>query len=156
MADVWPIQWHVVPEPRIILQGAATWWIHCHDSRAACHIAGCKNSIHHTENRFSAIFFFYFLNAVRAVRSGGFRIVSDTLVLLMLRLKGQLVTQILYAMIPYIHLFVCLSVCLCVCSFVCSCVCRHSRVVAATKGVFIATQLNSTKLDSVNNSWLSL
>ena len=28
------IQRHVVPEPRITLQGAATWWIHCHDSRA--------------------------------------------------------------------------------------------------------------------------
>ena len=55
--------------------------------------------------------FFGFFNAVRALRSGGFRIVSDTLVLLMLRLKGQLVTQILYAMIPYIHLSVCLSVC---------------------------------------------
>jgi len=38
--------------------------------------------------------FFGFFNAVRALRSGGFRIVSDTLVLLMLRLKGQLVTQI--------------------------------------------------------------
>ena len=35
------IQWHVIPEPRITLQGAATWWIHCHDSRATCHIAGC-------------------------------------------------------------------------------------------------------------------
>ena len=34
------IQWHVIPETRITLQGAATWWIHCHDSRATCHIAG--------------------------------------------------------------------------------------------------------------------
>jgi len=23
------------------LQGAATWWIHFHDSRATCHIPGC-------------------------------------------------------------------------------------------------------------------
>jgi len=54
------------------LQGAATWWIHCHYSRAACHIAGCshltksmswschiagcKNSIRHIENRFSPYF----------------------------------------------------------------------------------------------------
>jgi len=30
---------HVIPEPRITLQGAATWSIHCHDSRATCHIA---------------------------------------------------------------------------------------------------------------------
>ena len=37
------IQWHVIPEPRIILQGAATWWIHTHDSRATCHIAGCSH-----------------------------------------------------------------------------------------------------------------
>jgi len=33
------IQWHVIPEPRIILHGAATWWIHCHDSSATCHSA---------------------------------------------------------------------------------------------------------------------
>jgi len=57
------------------LQGAATWWIHCHDSRATCHIAGCShlaksmswschtagcnNSIRHIENRFSPYFIFY-------------------------------------------------------------------------------------------------
>ena len=35
------IQWHVIPEPPAILQGAATWRIQCHDSRATCHIAGC-------------------------------------------------------------------------------------------------------------------
>ena len=34
------IQCHVIPEPHITLQGAATWWIHCHDSRATCNIAG--------------------------------------------------------------------------------------------------------------------
>jgi len=43
------IQWHVIPEPRIILQGAATWWIHCHVSRATCRIAGCKNSIRYID-----------------------------------------------------------------------------------------------------------
>jgi len=69
------IQWHVIPEPRITLQGAATWWIYCHDSRATCHIAGCshltklmswscpfagcKNSIRHIENRFSTYFIFF-------------------------------------------------------------------------------------------------
>jgi len=53
-------------------------WIHCHDFRATCHIAecshlaksmswsyhiaGCKNSIRHIENRFSPYFIlFYFL-----------------------------------------------------------------------------------------------
>jgi len=72
----WGIQWHVIPEPPAILQAAATWWIHCHDSRATCHIAGysnlaksmswschiarCKNSIRHIENRFSP-YFIYFL-----------------------------------------------------------------------------------------------
>jgi len=35
------IQWHVIPQPPATLQGAANWWIQCHDSRATCHIAGC-------------------------------------------------------------------------------------------------------------------
>ena len=48
----------------------------------SCHIAGCKNSISHIENRFSPhfIFFVCFLIAFWALTSGGFRIVSDTLV----------------------------------------------------------------------------
>ena len=66
------IQWHVIPEPPATLQGATIWWIHCHDSRAtchiagcshlaksmswSCHIAGCKDSIRHIENRFSPYF----------------------------------------------------------------------------------------------------
>jgi len=37
------IQRHIIPEPRITLQGAATCWIHCHVSRATCHIAGCSH-----------------------------------------------------------------------------------------------------------------
>ena len=40
-----------------------------------CHIAECKNSIRHIENRYSPY-------AVWALTSGGFRIASDTLVLL--------------------------------------------------------------------------
>jgi len=52
----------------------------CHP-RATCHIAGCKNFIRHIENRFSPYFLFFFVcNAVSALTSGGFRIVSDTLV----------------------------------------------------------------------------
>ena len=74
------IQWHVIPEPRITLQGAATWWIHCHDFRVTCHIAGCKNSTRHIENRLCHILFFFVFNVVQALTSGGFRIVSDTLV----------------------------------------------------------------------------
>jgi len=66
---------HVIPQPPATLQGAATWWIHCHDSRAtcnmagcdhlakslswSCHIAWCNNSIRHIENRFFAIFIFF-------------------------------------------------------------------------------------------------
>jgi len=96
MADVWRLQWHVIPEPRITLQGAATWWIHCRDSKAICHIAGCshlaksvswschitgcKNSIRHIENRLSPYFFLVFFYCIWALTSGGFRIVSDTLV----------------------------------------------------------------------------
>jgi len=48
--------------------------------RATCHIAGCNNSIRYIENRFSPYFIFWFFNAVWALTSGGFRIVSDTLV----------------------------------------------------------------------------
>jgi len=61
----------------VTLQGrpTATWWIHCRDPKAtchiagcshlaksmlwSCHIAGCKNSIRHTEHRFPAIFNFF-------------------------------------------------------------------------------------------------
>jgi len=60
---------------------------HCRCSHLAksmswsCHIAGCNNSIRHTENRFSPYFIFYlFFNAVWTLTSGDFRIVSDTLV----------------------------------------------------------------------------
>jgi len=83
------IQWHVIPEPRITLQGAATWWIHCHNSRATCqiagcsylaksvswlcHIAGCKNSIRHVENCFSPYFIlFLFLMQFRLWRAAAF------------------------------------------------------------------------------------
>ena len=59
MADVWANSMACHPEPRITLQGAATWWIYCHDSRATCHIAGCKNSIRHIKNRFSPYIIFF-------------------------------------------------------------------------------------------------
>jgi len=57
------------------------------EPHATCHIpgytiAGCNNSIRHIENRFRHILFiFLFLNAVCALTSGGFRIVSDTFVI---------------------------------------------------------------------------
>jgi len=70
------IPWHVCPEPPATLQGAATWWIHCYDSRAirhiagcshlaksmswSCHIEGCNNSIRYIENSFSPYFLMQF------------------------------------------------------------------------------------------------
>ena len=85
-AATWRIQWHVIPEPR------STLWVlplrefnvtipelQCHDPRTY-HIAGWKYSIRHIENRFSPYFIYCFLNAVWALVSSGFRIVSDTLV----------------------------------------------------------------------------
>jgi len=80
-AATWRNQWHVIPEPHVTLQGrpTATWWIYCHDPRATSHIVGRKNFIRHTENHFSP-YFICFLDAVWALTSGGFRIVSDTLV----------------------------------------------------------------------------
>jgi len=48
----------------------------------SCHIAGCNNSIRYIENRFSPYFILFLKNAVWALTSGGFHIVSDTLVLL--------------------------------------------------------------------------
>jgi len=87
---------HMSSQSHATLQGAATWWIHCHDSRATCHIAGCshvgksmssscqiagcKNSIRHIENRFSPYFFVFNVLMLMALASSGFRIVSDTLV----------------------------------------------------------------------------
>jgi len=92
------IQWHVIPEPPITLQGAATWWIHCHDSRAtchiagcshlaksmsrSCHIAGCKNSICHIENRSSPYFIFWFIMQFRPRQAAVF--VSSPIHLLLL------------------------------------------------------------------------
>jgi len=94
------IQWHVIPEPRITLQVAATWWIHSHDSRATCHIAGCshlaksmswschvvgcKNFILHIENRFSPYFIFWFLMQFRLRQAAAF--VSSPIQLLLLLL----------------------------------------------------------------------
>jgi len=37
------IQWHVIPEPHATLQGAATWRIQCHDSRATFTLQGAAS-----------------------------------------------------------------------------------------------------------------
>ena len=66
----------VIPETHATLHGAVTWRNQCHD-RATLHQRYRKS--------FFAIFYFKcFLNAVWALTSGGFRIVSDTLVCLQL------------------------------------------------------------------------
>ena len=101
------IQWHVIPEPRITLQGAATWRIHCHDLRATCHIAGCshlaksmswschivgcKNSIRHIENRFSP--YFIFLMQFRLWRAAAF--VSSPIHLFFWRLAREFISGVL-------------------------------------------------------------
>jgi len=41
--DEFNVSWIMIPQLRVTLQRAATWWIHCHDSRATCHIAGCSH-----------------------------------------------------------------------------------------------------------------
>jgi len=51
-----------------------------------CHIAGCKNSIRHIENRFSPyLIYFLFVFFQKFSLGGGFRNVSDTVVLSILQ-----------------------------------------------------------------------
>ena len=68
----------MIPEPHATLQGAVTWRNQCHDCATLQGVripsAILKIVIRH-------ILFFVFLNAVWALTSGGFRIVSDTLLL---------------------------------------------------------------------------
>ena len=64
----------MIPEPHATLHLAKSMSWSC--------LAVCNNSIRHAENRFSPYFIlFWFFNAVWALTSGGFRIVSDTLVI---------------------------------------------------------------------------
>ena len=66
----------MIPEPHATLQGAVTWRKQCHD-HATLHGVRIPSAI--LENRFSPYFIlFLFSNAVWALTSGGFRIVSDT------------------------------------------------------------------------------
>jgi len=91
----------MVSKPHATSQGAATWWIQCHDTSVTCHIAGVRipSAILKIVSRH--ILCFCFLNAVWALTSGGFRIVSDTLVL--------------YRSEAGIVITACVSVCPCVC-----------------------------------------
>jgi len=87
------IQWHVILEPHIILQVAATWWIHCHDSRATlqgavtwriqCHDHATLQGVRIPSAILKIVLcriLVFFKNEVWALMSGGFRIVSDRLV----------------------------------------------------------------------------
>jgi len=71
------IQWHVIPEPHATLQGAVTGPNQCRD-RAT--LQGFRIPSVILKIIFHHILFFWFFNAVWALTSGGFRIVSDTLV----------------------------------------------------------------------------
>jgi len=70
----------MIPVPRATLPGAVTWRNQCHDhatfQRVRIPFAILKIVFRHI------LFFFCFLNAVWALSSGGFRIVSDKLVCL--------------------------------------------------------------------------
>ena len=72
------IPWHFIPEPPATLQSAVTWRNQCHDRATLQGViissAKLKTVFRHI------LFFFVFFNAVWALTSGGFRIVSDTLV----------------------------------------------------------------------------
>ena len=72
------IQWHVIPEPHTTLQGAVTWRNQCHDP-ATLQVVRIPSGIFKIVFRH---FSFFVFNAVQALMSGGFRIVSDTLVFL--------------------------------------------------------------------------
>ena len=64
--------------PHATLQGAVTWRNQCHD-RVALQGVIIPSAI--LKIVFRHLFFFVFFNAVWAVTNGGFRIVSDTLVI---------------------------------------------------------------------------
>jgi len=138
----------MIPELRATLQSVATWWIHCHDSRATCHIAGCshlaksmswschiarcKNSNHHIENCFSPYFiYFLFLMQFGLWRAATF--VSSPIHLLLVTSASDLPLRtikfcsVLFG-VPYaahwrdidIAIIFCLSVRLSVCPSICA------------------------------------
>jgi len=74
-----------IPEPHLTLQGAVTWRNQCHDRATLQGVripsAILKIVLRHT--------FICFLNTVWALTSGGFHMVSDTLVLIIFYLKSE-------------------------------------------------------------------
>ena len=69
----------MIPEPHAALQGAVTWRNQCH-GRATLQGVTIQSAILKIVFRHILLFFFVF-NAVWAWTRGGFRIVSNTLVL---------------------------------------------------------------------------
>ena len=115
------IQRHVIPEPRIThCRVLSLEKIHCHDSRAKCHITGCShlaksmswschiarcnNSIRYIVNRFSPYLFFWFF----LMQFGLWRYSCYLYYII----KPQLATARADSCDGCVHLFVCSSVCL--------------------------------------------
>ena len=67
----------MIPEPHVTWQGAVTWRNQCHD-RATLQGVIIPSTI--LKIVYRHILFFFVFNGVWALTSGGFRIVSDTLV----------------------------------------------------------------------------
>ena len=70
----------VIPQPHVTFQGAVSWRNQCHDGAILQGVRIPSALLKIVFAIFYFIFLFYFLNAVWALTSGGFRIVSDTLV----------------------------------------------------------------------------
>jgi len=69
----------MIPEPHATLQGAVTWRNQCHN-RAILQGVIIPSAILKIFFAIFYLFIYCFFNAIWAVTSGGFRIVSDTLV----------------------------------------------------------------------------
>jgi len=72
----------MILEPHATLQGAVTWWNQC---RNRATLQGVKIPSGILKIVFRHILFYFVFNAAQAWTSGGFRIVSDTLVTCMFR-----------------------------------------------------------------------
>ena len=80
----------MIIEPCATLQGAVTWRNQCH-YRATLQCVRTPSANRYIKNRFSPYFIFFgFLNAVWALTSGGFRIVSDTLVIIIFSFSSHI------------------------------------------------------------------
>jgi len=72
----------MIPEPHATLQGAVTWQNQCHDRATLQGVRISSALLKKIVFLPYVIYLFMFLNAVLALTSSGFRIVFDTLVLI--------------------------------------------------------------------------